>query len=54
MCTRFHLDPEGEELKGILAAVGQSALAGRFAAEGKEVKAAGEVRPTDVVPVTEV
>ncbi len=51
MCTRFHLDPEGEELKGILAAVEKSALAGRFAAEGKSVKVAGEVRPTDVVPV---
>ena len=51
MCTQFHLDPEGEELKGILAAVRKSALAGRFAAAGKAVKEAGEVRPTDVVPV---
>ena len=51
MCTRFHLDPEGEELKGILAAVERSAWAGRFAAAGKTVKEAGEVRPTDVVPV---
>lgn len=51
MCTRFHLAPETDGLRSISDAVRASRLAAAFAKTGKTVLVAGEIRPTDVVPV---
>ena len=54
MCTRFYVEPETEELEEIIETAKRSGLARVFLKDGKPVLTSGEVRPTDVVPVTEV
>ena len=51
MCTRFYVEPKSEELDEIIAAAVGSPLARRFLTAGSAVTTAGEVRPTNVVPV---
>lgn len=51
MCTRFYIDISNEELQEIIAAAENTALAERFMRAGKPLSTAGEIRPTDVVPV---
>jgi putative SOS response-associated peptidase YedK len=51
MCTCFHLEEENGASRRLAAAAQASRLAGRFAAAGKKLRLAGEIRPTDVVPV---
>ena len=51
MCTRFYIEPETEELKVVLEAVRGSKLVRKFLKAGDAVLTAGEIRPSNVVPV---
>ncbi len=51
MCTRFFIEPETEEFREILDKARASRLTGRFIHAGDALHTAGEIRPTDVVPV---
>ena len=51
MCVRYFIEPETEEMTDLLFRMNGSALCDKFAAAGNPVKTAGEIRPTDVVPV---
>ena len=51
MCTRFYIDISDKELREIVAAAGNSALAEKFMRAGDPMTPSGEIHPTDVVPV---
>ena len=51
MCTRFYIEPDNDELRDIIAAVQRSQLSDRFIKAGNAILTAGEIRPTNVVPV---
>ena len=52
MCTRYALEKDLPELKDIMDAVMRSVLTSKFiTTHGRPVITAGEVRPTDIVPV---
>ena len=51
MCTRFYIDISDKELREIVAAAGNSALAEKFMQAGDPMTPSGEIHPTDVVPV---
>ncbi len=52
MCTRFYIEKENAELEDIIEAAKRSSLTKRFLVElSKPLMTAGEIRPTDVVPV---
>ncbi|MBR3582675.1 MAG: SOS response-associated peptidase family protein [Kiritimatiellae bacterium] len=51
MCTRFHIAPGNEAVRDLAPAAQASPLAARFASAGRPLLLAGDVRPTDVVPV---
>ncbi len=51
MCTRFYIEPDNDELRDIIAAVQRSQLSDRFIKVGNAILTAGEIRPTNVVPV---
>ena len=52
MCTRFYIEKENAELQDIIEAAERSVLTERFLLKlAKPLTKAGEVRPTDLVPV---
>ena len=52
MCTRFYIEKENAEFQDIIEAAERSALTERFLLKlAKPLTKAGEVRPTDLVPV---
>ncbi|MBR6206939.1 MAG: SOS response-associated peptidase family protein [Oscillospiraceae bacterium] len=51
MCTRFYVEPETEELRWITEALRRSRLTGKFIRAGDAVLTAGEMRPSNVLPV---
>ena len=50
-CTRFHVEPDTEEIREIIAEVQRSQLSGKFIKAGSAILTSGEMRPTNVVPV---
>ena len=52
MCTRYYIEKDAEEFKEIIEAVSRSLLAAKFVdTHARPIVTAGEVRPTDIVPV---
>jgi len=51
MCTQFHREAGDDRLRSLAEKAASSKLAARFRAAGREVAAAGDIRPTDVVAV---
>ncbi len=51
MCTRFYVEPDNDETRGIIEEALKSGLARKFVRSGSAVLVSGEVRPSDVVPV---
>lgn len=51
MCTRFHRKPEDGFFRALAEKAAASRLAAAFRGAGRDVAAAGDIRPTDVVAV---
>ena len=51
MCTRFYVEPDTEDNRALIAALRRSRLTDKFIKAGDRILTAGEIRPTNVVPV---